>query len=234
MTSTTLWVSELFGPTVQGEGASTGRPAMFLRTGHCPLRCSWCDTRYTWDWSLYSHKVEVRPMDVHEVWSALSAAGAELPTPLLVVTGGEPLLQREALLIVVESARREGWRVEVETSGVIEPGCLVGKVDLFTVSPKLANSGMPARRRLKISTLREFVGLTDHVFKFVVRHPSELEEVEAIVADVSPKSVVIQPEATDNVSLAERSRILVEPVIRRGWTLGTRLHITLWGDERGR
>ena len=45
-----LTVSEIFGPTFQGEGPFTGRAAVFLRLGRCNLDCKWCDTPYTWDW----------------------------------------------------------------------------------------------------------------------------------------------------------------------------------------
>ncbi len=41
-----LWVAEMFGPTVQGEGPSTGQHAMFIRLAGCHLSCSWCDTAY--------------------------------------------------------------------------------------------------------------------------------------------------------------------------------------------
>ena len=59
-----LAVSEIFGPTLQGEGPSSGRRAMFLRLAGCNLSCSWCDTAYTWDWSRYDKKAEVTMMQV--------------------------------------------------------------------------------------------------------------------------------------------------------------------------
>ena len=45
-----LAVSEIFGPTHQGEGPSTGRLCGFVRLARCNLSCLWCDTPYTWDW----------------------------------------------------------------------------------------------------------------------------------------------------------------------------------------
>ena len=45
-----LIVSEIFGPTIQGEGPFSGRRAFFLRLGICNLRCTFCDSKFTWDW----------------------------------------------------------------------------------------------------------------------------------------------------------------------------------------
>src|SRR4029450_7825218 len=55
-----LVVSEVFGPTFQGEGPSVGRRAGFVRLGRCNLDCSWCDTPYTWDWERHDPAVELR------------------------------------------------------------------------------------------------------------------------------------------------------------------------------
>jgi len=49
VSTTTLRVAELFGPTVQGEGPAAGERAAFVRLSGCPLACAWCDTPYTWD-----------------------------------------------------------------------------------------------------------------------------------------------------------------------------------------
>jgi len=45
-----LKVNEIFGPTIQGEGKSSGMPCAFLRLSLCNLHCIWCDTPYTWNW----------------------------------------------------------------------------------------------------------------------------------------------------------------------------------------
>lgn len=55
-----LVVSEVFGPTFQGEGPSLGRRAGFVRLGRCNLDCSWCDTPNTWDWSRFDPAIELR------------------------------------------------------------------------------------------------------------------------------------------------------------------------------
>lgn len=60
-------VSELFGPTVQGEGPSAGQLASFARMSGCPLSCRRCDTSWTWDWARYDRSAEQHPMTIGEV-----------------------------------------------------------------------------------------------------------------------------------------------------------------------
>ena len=47
-----MQVNEIF-KSIQGEGPNFGKPAIFLRTAQCNLKCTWCDTKYTWDWKNY-------------------------------------------------------------------------------------------------------------------------------------------------------------------------------------
>lgn len=59
-------VSEIFH-SIQGEGVSAGRPAVFLRTALCNLTCTWCDTKYTRNLDNYDYSKEVREMEVSEI-----------------------------------------------------------------------------------------------------------------------------------------------------------------------
>jgi 7-cyano-7-deazaguanosine (preQ0) biosynthesis protein QueE len=223
----TLVVSEVFGPTWQGEGPSLGRTAAFVRLGRCNLACTWCDTPYTWDWSRYEASVELSEVSVDQVLARVDAMG---PVELLVVTGGEPMLQQSRLVPLLTGARARGLRVEIETAGTVAPSPeVVELVDGFNVSPKLANSGNPVERRRKPEVLAAFQATGKAVFKFVVRHTAELEEVAAF--GVAP--VWVMPEGTDHETLARRMQELAEPVLARGWNLSPRLHVLLWGDRRG-
>src|SRR6187551_1148089 len=91
-TSAMLKVSEIF-ESLQGEGASSGAPCVFVRLAQCNLHCSWCDTKYTWDFERYRYEDEVAERSVAEVAQLVNAA----PSRRLVLTGGEPLLQQRAL-----------------------------------------------------------------------------------------------------------------------------------------
>src|SRR5204863_10000958 len=138
-----LVVSEVFGPTWQGEGPSLGRRCGFVRLGRCNLACTWCDTPYTWDWARYDPAVELHRRMVTEVVSELDAMGIDM----VVISGGEPLLQQSHLAPLLAAAEQRQWRIEVETAGTLAPAAALDAVDRFNVSPKLANSGNPVDRR---------------------------------------------------------------------------------------
>jgi 7-carboxy-7-deazaguanine synthase len=138
----TLAVSEIF-ESIQGEGPSVGVPSVFLRLALCNLRCSFCDTPYTWDFKRFDRRAEVHEMKVAEVRDRVLAMRARN----LVVTGGEPLLQREALAALL--AELPGHTVEVETAGTLLPGdALDACVTQWNVSPKLTSSENPEHRRI--------------------------------------------------------------------------------------
>lgn len=204
-----------------------GRIAAFVRLGRCNLACTWCDTPYTWDWSRHDPAVELSERAVADVLAEVDSFG---PVSMLVVTGGEPLLQQRRLVPLLAGARERGLRVEIETAGTIAPSPDVAAlVDGFNVSPKLANSGNPVERRVKPDVLRALAATGKSTFKFVVRDESELDEVAAF--DVAP--VWIMPEGTDAATLTERMQALAPAVLARGWNLSPRLHVHLFGNRRG-
>lgn len=233
-----LVVSEVFGPTFQGEGPSGGRLALFVRLGRCNLDCSWCDTPYTWDWEHHDPAAELHPRAIDDVVAELDAmgAGGALCTsrPLLVVTGGEPLLQQQALPPLLAAARARGWRVEVETNGTIVPSAaMVALVDGWNVSPKLGNAGITVERRLRPTALQALVATGRAVAKFVASGPADLDEVAEVVGLAGFREVWVMPEARDAETLARALAELAPAVLSRGWNLSNRLHVQLWGDTRG-
>lgn len=226
-----LRVAETFGPTFQGEGPASGQRALFVRLSGCPLACQWCDTPYTWDRSRFDLAAQSRQVEVAELLGWVRGHACEL----VVLTGGEPLAQQSALIELARSLTGDGRRVEVETSGIIAPGGdLLAAVARFVVSPKLANSGLPERRRIRPDALRAFAASGRAVFKFVACDPRDLDEVGQLVEDYSLAPVWVMPEGTSEEQIGGGLRALAGPVLARGWHLSSRLHIVLWGDERGR
>jgi organic radical activating enzyme len=228
--SGTLVVNEVFGPTLQGEGPSTGRRCGFVRLGRCNQSCVWCDEPQTWAWDRFDADAELHEMAVDDVLGAVDAMDVDM----VVVTGGEPLLQQGALEGLLRAVKVRRWRVEIETAGTIAPAMSDDLVYQWNVSPKLANSGNPVDRRYKPEVLRAFEATGRAVFKFVACEPSDLDEVGVIVVECGLTDVWIMPEGTDAKTLARRTSALADDVVKRGWNLTTRLHVLLWGDVRGR
>jgi 7-cyano-7-deazaguanosine (preQ0) biosynthesis protein QueE len=227
----TLVVSEVFGPTVQGEGPSLGKRAAFLRLGRCNLDCRWCDTPFTWNWDEFDPATELSERAVDEVVAEIAGMGVDR----VVVTGGEPLLQQRRLLPFLEAAAERGWTIEVETNGTLAPSADTARlVAQFNVSPKLANSGVAAEKAIVPAALAALLATGKAAFKFVASSPADLDEVQAIVDANHLDPVWVMPEGVTPDAVLAGGRALADAVTARGWHLTTRLHVLLWGDERGR
>ena len=98
-----LTVNEIFH-SIQGESSYAGRPCVFVRLTACDLRCVWCDSPYAFH--------EGRKMSVDEVAAEVERFGC----PLVEMTGGEPLLQKD-LYPLMERLHASGHRVLIETGG---------------------------------------------------------------------------------------------------------------------
>ena len=226
-----LRIAETFY-SLQGEGGLVGVPSFFIRTTGCNLRCEWCDTPYT-SW------------DPEGEWRSIDELVAAVPPTArhVVVTGGEPLLW-PSLPALTAALRRERRHVTIETAGTIyqELAC-----DLMSVSPKLANSDPgPARpapvrtehaaRRLDVPTLRRLLESYACQLKFVVAEPGDLREIDDLLArlpPVAPDTVLLMALGTRAADVAARGRWLAELCKERGYRYTPRLHIDLFGNERG-
>lgn len=215
-------VSEIFGPTVQGEGPAIGTRCGFVRLGRCNQSCSWCDSKFSWE-----PGAELTEMTVEQIVERVAAMHVDT----IVLTGGEPLLQASKLEPLVLAFRARSWKTHVETAGTLAWD--TDLIDQWVVSPKLANSGMDVDRRFKPDVLRALVA-QGAAFKFVATSIDDLDEIQAIVDDVGATNVWVMPEGTDPATITKRTAELADAVIARGWNLTTRLHILAWGDRRGR
>lgn len=225
-----LLVNELFGPTFQGEGPSCGQRAAFLRLADCNLACTWCDSRHSWDWRRHDQAAETRRLTVETTATQLLALG----TNLVVITGGEPLLQAEAVTDLAARLRAAGRRIEVETNGTIPPPPeLTDLVGQFNVSPKLRNAGLGSRP-IDAAALTAFAASGKAVFKFVVCGTDDAAQIAALQDAYGLHPVWVMPQATSADEVIAGMRQLADTALEHGWNLTGRLHILLWGDRRGR
>ena len=228
-----LAVSEIFGPTLQGEGPSVGKPAIFIRLAGCNLSCSWCDTPYTWDWSRYDRKVEVSIMTIREVRNSVMNLCFESDTvpPILVITGGEPMLQQQGILSLYGMVQEMFQHIEIETNGTRPP--LPDMQSLggikFNISPKLPHSGQTEGLHPDWRAMP----WVPKVYKFVCGSVEDLDLVQKM--NLPPKDIWIMPQGINREEiLAPWVTQLAEATILRGWNFTTRLHTLLWGQERAR
>jgi 7-carboxy-7-deazaguanine synthase len=238
-----ICISEIFGPTVQGEGALIGRPTVFVRTGGCDFRCSWCDTL---------HAVESR---FRTEWTAMSAeeilarvrvlAG---PGPLMIsLSGGNPALQPLGELLAL--GRAAGYTFAMETQGSIAKEWFA-ELDVLTISPKPPSSGMAADR-LKLEECLKAAGKASSSLKFVIADETDYLFARQTAAWYPELPVFLQPcnhqadkasagscekEPLDIEKNCARLRWLVDKVIADAWyevRVLPQLHVLLWGNKRG-
>ncbi len=200
-------------------------PSVFVRLAGCNLACSWCDTAYSWDASIAA--VEIEPADVAECI-------LRFPCSRIVLTGGEPLIQQKALPALLELLPEHV--VEMETNGTIIPDpFLMRRIAQFNVSPKLNHAGN--KGSLKPDVLSCFAREAGEKtwFKFVVETSSDIDAVESLVAEcgLNSEHIIVMPQARNLARLAEVRRSVAELCIQRGFRFSDRLHMTLWGDQKG-
>ena len=185
------------------------------------------------DLRVYEKSEEVKRLPTFEV--AKKVLG--LDCPHLVITGGEPLIQQEALTVLLKWLMTERKLfVEVETNGTIRPrNRLSSLVSQWNVSPKLTSAGNGSYASEKPECFETFKKLNSY-FKFVIQREEDLADCERIIRKYCiPKNmVVLMPEATSAAVLEERGKMLSEYCQKKGYKFSTRLQILLYGNVRGK
>lgn len=231
----TLPVSEVFGPTIQGEGPYAGRSVLFLRLGLCNLSCSWCDTPYTWDHKRFDIKAECPPREPGELFTTIwELAG---PTVPLVISGGEPLLHQNnaAFIGLVDALVASGRDIHIETNGTIEPTAhTLASVAHFSVSPKLANAG-EHKRSQSPTPWSGWGGVPQAALKFVVRDRGDVQAAihHAARLNVPRSRIWVMPEGTSAEMLNKRWPDIARAAADSHINASHRLHVLAWGDVKG-
>ncbi|MDE4303324.1 7-carboxy-7-deazaguanine synthase QueE [Phaeobacter gallaeciensis] len=233
----TLRIAEIFGPTIQGEGALIGEPTVFVRAGGCDYRCSWCDSLHAVD-SAYRHTWT--PMSDAEIWDeVLRLSGGQALTVSL--SGGNPAIQDFGPLIA--RGRAAGYRFACETQGSVSRPWF-GDLDTLVLSPKPPSSGESVDWAAFAACVKAGQTARQMVMKIVIfdeadydwakdahaRHPDLPLYLQPGNPDVDPESPV------DPQDLADRLEWLTERAMTDGWfapRILPQLHVLIWGNKRG-
>jgi 7-carboxy-7-deazaguanine synthase len=167
-----LKVNEIFY-SIQGESSYAGRPCVFVRLTGCNLRCSYCDTRYAYD--------EGDLMEINDVLKRV----ASYKCPLVEVTGGEPLIQKETPSLI-HNLLEAGHEVLLETNGSQD----IGQVDercVKIMDIKCPTSGEEGKSDLKNLAL---LADTDEI-KFVIGYRGDYDYAKKILnsMDLKPSPI---------------------------------------------
>ncbi|EPL6454454.1 MULTISPECIES: 7-carboxy-7-deazaguanine synthase QueE [Providencia] len=213
-------INEIF-QTLQGEGVFTGVPAVFIRLQGCPVGCSWCDTKQTWekkqDKQTTLGDIALKTLD-SDTWAmADSYALIQLmkakgfTAKHIVITGGEPCIYD--LTPLTESLEQSGYQCQIETSGTYPIQC--SEKTWVTVSPKVGMKG-------GLEVLVQAVNRANEV-KHPVAREKDIEALDAILAlrtSDNPPIVALQPISQKTAA----TKLCIETCIQRNWRLSIQTH----------
>lgn len=229
-------IAEVYS-SIQGEGQYSGTPSVFVRTTGCNLRCWFCDTPFT------SWEPEGSHIAVSDLIQRVIGFGIEH----VVLTGGEPLLQPDAVPLC-EQLLGAGHFVTIETAGTVYRPA---PASLMSISPKLENSSPShilstdaARWRNRHESLRsqpnvieKLITKSDFQFKFVVDAPADLTEIKDYMAawpHVTGDRVWLMPQARTREELQRRAEWLEPEALGLGFRFSSRWQIAQFGNQRGK
>ncbi len=230
-------VMELFGPTIQGEGAIAGVRSHFIRFGGCPFRCRWCDSMHAVDPARV--KANARWLVPEEIVAATRSLG---PSRWVTLTGGDPVMWDHMELI---KQLGPDFFIAVETQGSLWKDWLL-HCNLITISPKGPSSGM--RDKLNEEVLLYYVAAVptvDHIaMKIVVFNDEDLQFAREMFRRfpmfkpyLSVGTPIGNPINYTRLEICNRTRWLYEEALKcddlRDVTVIPQLHVLAWGNSKG-
>ena len=211
-----MLLTEVF-KSLQGEGPSAGRPATFVRTFGCNLKCAMCDSTYSWQGA------PPEQVSVEQLLQRVKEQG----TDLVVVTGGEPLLQSDIVRFLTLLSR--DFEVEVETNGTIGLPFDTG-VTRWIISPKLW-----CFDRYKPIHWKDWKSAPNTFLKFVVSQEDEvLRALEKVSEYKFPRErVFLMPLGATRAEYLSNAPRVWEWCVKYGVRFSPRLHIAIFDTKRG-
>lgn len=234
--------------SIQGEGKYAGSLAFFIRFAGCNLACPGfgveqispkngeilvgCDTLRAVKISHFNH-LAVKFDDLTRLVANLD------PKTIIVITGGEPLLnhQNSDFIAFIKCLLEAKFEVHFETNGTIFVD--FDKFEFykkckFCVSPKLKISGENYEKRINKKALRAIFENSQSFYKFVLANADENElcEIEEILS-IATAEVFCMPLGKNKSELAKNAKKVAEFCIKHGFNYTDRLHIRIWNDKEG-
>ncbi|HQO08488.1 MAG TPA: radical SAM protein [Clostridiales bacterium] len=211
-----LKVNEIF-ESLQGESSYAGLPCVFVRLTGCNLRCEWCDTKYA-----YSEGTYMSPAEVAERINSSKALLAEF-------TGGEPLLQIEALIEAVNLID-ESKTILVETNGSIPIAGLPDRI-INIVDIKLNGSGESGSF---LEDNLKYLSKKDEI-KFVLKNIIDYNEFKEYYLRFRLEercNVLVSKVKGSEISHRDIAEMILKDGLKVRYQI--QLHKSIWGDERGK
>ncbi len=221
--------------SIQGEGTLMGVPTTFVRFFACNLRCSWCDTRYSWSVREGGTWTTLSPQAVAE---EIADQGARH----VVLTGGEPTLQKD-LLQLATLLKGQDYHLTIETNATIVPEPLLPLIDLWSLSPKLSSAGEDYLRPAAITQFLTRLRVEQQQWKFVIADDADEQLLRRLLNSYPlfrerQVPIVLQPEgARAQEDYPRTMEQLAERLRDPFWDAYNvralpQLHVIIWGRKR--
>ena len=169
--------------------------------------------------------------NIKNIWVKKFGENNQTIKKRLVITGGEPLLQQDKIIILLKSFK--DWHVEIETNGTIKPLDSLYQYQI-NCSPKLKNSRNLYIRRIKPEVLKCINLIHNSWFKFVVTEKKDLIEIDRLVkkCNLKHEKILIMPEGITVESTTSHLTIVEREVKKRGWKITQRNQLIWFGNKR--
>jgi len=237
---TKIPVLEIFGPTIQGEGAVVGRKTMFVRTAGCDYHCSWCDSPFTWNGSA---KDEIIQMSAEEIWAKPKEIASECVDHVTISGGNPALLSSIGDLVCL--LKEQGIKLALETQGSRWQEWMK-RIDDLTLSPKPPSSGMETNFNmldLIIGNLREIKNVSlkivvfdDLDFDYAINIHERYRDIPFYL-QVGNDDITTANQDALTKKLLQKYEWLIQKVVESPKMNDVRvlpqLHALVWGNKRG-
>jgi len=237
-------INEIFY-SIQGEGLLQGVPSVFVRIAGCPLRCTWCDTKYALDPNAGDNLTIPQIIDKIRQWDC----------KFIVITGGEPIVNPQ-LSGLASALKENNKHITIETSGIQFIPNLA--CDLMSISPKKVppsgtapdtfffNEGLLSaisshyNEEKKVPdtffAVKQLIENYPYQLKFVVDSAGDLTEIQQFVkllGEVDHSKILLMPQASSREELIAKAPMVAELCKQTGYAFCNRLQILLYDDRRG-
>lgn len=250
-------ISEMFGPTIQGEGPVVGKRTVFIRFAGCDYRCVWCDSKQTWQAPIVKEM-----MTADQIWAWMYRKHQQTGVRTVTLSGGNPgLYDLSALLEPLYHGRGDNveWDIAVETQGsFVQEWFSMAK--WLVISPKPPSSGMKTDwlsleqcllAGIRAQTFLKVVIFTEEDYVFAREVNARFEDYPMYLSvgtfaperqhegqSVQPIGLEREPVRDTAAMILDRTTELAERVIQdKLWKTDpcvlSQFHVLMWGHKRG-
>jgi len=249
--------------SIINDGKLAGFPCIYIRFSGCNLYCCWIDTEYKGSICETYHEMQYENRVSTSLYDILNTVSNNTQIiKRVVITGGEPTLQKTQLSILLQELKELGLYTILETNCSIYSPNMLDYVDFLSISPKLSNT-TPTKSALKDTGIEynestEFIHTKfrkdvrliamycdyfinvkknhDFEIKFTVNSMRDFEEINyeylPFLRCINQDDIVIVPQGTNSEMLKKSSRVSFNMCVKNDWRYSPRIHYNIFDDGK--